>query len=73
MQVPGYVGICAHCFWPIKEGELHQFRPGGSNFHKKCAATENTYYIRREKRIAKRLAAKEALNAQSGSRQKITV
>jgi hypothetical protein len=59
MQVPGYVGICAHCFWPILEGELHQFRTGGSNFHKKCAATENTYYIRREKRIAAKIAKSE--------------
>jgi hypothetical protein len=56
MQIPGYVGICAHCFEPITEEELYQFRPGGRNFHKRCAATENTYYIRREKRIA----AKEA-------------
>jgi hypothetical protein len=62
VQVPGYVGICADCFWPIKEGELYQFRDGGRNFHKKCA-DENPcgYYAKLEKRLAARKKARTSL------------
>lgn len=57
MKVHGYVGICADCFAPIKEGELFRFRNGGRNFHKRCADERpDSYYAKLEKRLAKKQA-----------------
>ena len=54
MQIPGYVGICAACFWPIKDGELSRLRPTGRKFHEKCSKDNQNYYVKLEKRRLER-------------------
>jgi hypothetical protein len=50
-----YSGICACCFEPIKTGEETQLRENGRKFHTKCVEEKpNSYYVRLEKRIAKK-------------------
>lgn len=50
-------GICAACFEPI-EGEPFRFRESGRKFHKSCAKKERNYYVRLEKRLARKEAEK---------------
>jgi len=58
-KIDGYIGICAICFWPIKEGEGHKEREKGRNFHIKCAhENPNSYYLKLEKRLKKREACR---------------
>jgi len=53
--VDGYAGICCCCFEPIKTGEMTQIREGGRKFHTKCIEEHpDSYYVKVEKRIAKR-------------------
>lgn len=48
-------GICAACFEPI-EGEPFRFREKGRLFHEACAKNEGNYYVRLEKRLARKEA-----------------
>jgi hypothetical protein len=50
-----YTGICAACFEPI-EGEPFRFREKGRLFHEACAKNEGNYYVRLEKRLARKEA-----------------
>ena len=50
----GYTGICAACFEPIRDEEPFRFRKSGRKFHKDCAKNEGNYYIRLEKRLARK-------------------
>lgn len=56
-----YAGICACCFWPVECGKEKRFREPGRTFHATCVEKyPNDYYVKLEKRIAKRRAKKEA-------------
>ena len=48
-----YTGICAACFEPIRE-EPFRFRTRGRKFHKDCAKRAGNYYVRLEKRLARK-------------------
>lgn len=49
VKVPGYVGICASCFWPIPEGQEMKFTEDGRRFHKVCVQRDrNGYYVKLE-------------------------
>ena len=51
----GYTGICAACFEPIREDEkAFRFREKGRKFHKDCAKRAGNYYVRLEKRLARK-------------------
>lgn len=55
MQIEGYMGICAACFEPIKNGEGVTLRPKGRHFHKKCVSEKpNNYYVKLEQRLARK-------------------
>ena len=51
-------GICAACFEPI-EGEPFRFREKGRLFHEACAKRAGNYYVRLEKKLAKKEAEKQ--------------
>ena len=53
-----YTGICAACFEPIRDEEPFQFRESGRKFHKSCAKKERNFYVRLEKRLARKEAEK---------------
>ena len=64
MQVEGYMGICAACFEPIKNGEGIELRPKGRHFHKKCVEENpNNYYVKLERRLTKAIKAKKSKRA----------
>lgn len=53
-----YTGICAACFEPIRRDEdLFQFRESGRKFHKNCAKKERNFYVRLEKKLARKEGA----------------
>lgn len=54
MSMEGYVGICAGCFEPIRNGEGFKFRESGRSFHKRCVEENpNGYYIKFEEIAAR--------------------
>ncbi|MBP2653313.1 MAG: hypothetical protein H6Q73_882 [Firmicutes bacterium] len=53
MQIQGYSGFCAGCFWPIGTGDEKRFRENGRKFCPNCF-DKNGYYQRLEKRMAAR-------------------
>ena len=53
-------GICAACFKPIREDEkAFRFRENGRKFHEACAKRAGNYYVRLEKKLAKKEAEKQ--------------
>lgn len=55
MKIEGYSGICACCFEPIETGDERYIRDGGRKFHSSCIENRpGNYYVRLEKRLAKR-------------------
>jgi hypothetical protein len=52
-----YTGICAACFEPIRDEDLFQFRESGRKFHKNCAKKERNFYVRLEKKLARKEGA----------------
>jgi hypothetical protein len=55
-KIEGYAGICSCCFGPVREGEEFRFlSTKGRTFHKRCVELyPNSYYVKLEKRRAKR-------------------
>lgn len=39
---------------PVRDGEPFQFRESGRKFHKSCAKKERNFYVRLEKRLARK-------------------